>query len=140
MNTKSLLTLTAMVVTMGSVSSAHARNLDLVNQALDKTLSERARVERSYETKVDRPGDDFREKNDRHIEVVMDGEIGGGSGGMRMRDSERSDRKFRERDVESKLAKEAREIDRGFEEDTMVAERKNVREHEIKVMGRRTRK
>ncbi|MES2963154.1 MAG: hypothetical protein V4760_04630 [Bdellovibrionota bacterium] len=139
MKTKTLLALVAAAVLMGSVSSAMARSHDLVNQALDKTLNERARVERSYEQKMGgRPADDFREKNgERKIEVVMDGEIGGRGG--RIRDLDRSDRTFRERNVEARLDREAKEIDRSLEREAR-AERSNSREREVRAYGDRARR
>lgn len=137
MKIQSLLALGAAVVAMGSVSSAQARSHDLVNQALNKTLDERARVERSYEQKVDRPIDDFREKDERKIEVVMDGEIGG-RGGRVLRDMDRSDRTFRERNVETKLAREMAEIDRSLEREAR-ADRFDGRESDVIVKAKRKR-
>ncbi|MEK7358618.1 MAG: hypothetical protein AAB250_19385, partial [Bdellovibrionota bacterium] len=98
----------------------------------------RARVERSYEKKIDRPDENIRAKDARNIEVVMDGEIGGGSG--RLRGMDGSDRAFRERRVDEKLAKEAMEIDR-FEREarTERVERANVREREVRAYGDRSR-
>jgi hypothetical protein len=141
MKTKSLLAVTAALVTMGSVSSASARSHDLVNQALDKTLSEHARVERSYEEKVDRARDDFREKNERGIEVVLDGEIGGKSAG-RIRGYDGTDRTFREKNVDAKLAAEIKDIDSSLEESVQRearAERFNTRERDVVVTAKRKR-
>lgn len=131
----------AALVTLGSVSSAVARSHDLVNQALDKTLNERARVERSYEQELDRPGDDFREKNERKIEVVLDGEIGGKSAG-RIRGYDGSDRTFREKNVEAKLQREIKEIDMSMEPTVQRearVERYNNRERDVVVTAKRKR-
>jgi len=141
MKTKTLMALVAggfLTVTLGSGSSARARSNDLVNQALDKTLNEHALVEHSYEQAIDRPSDGIRAKDERKIKVVMDGEIGGKGGGFRLKDSDRDDHSFHEKNVEAKLDKEVLDIDKSLELQAK-AERLNARERDVRVTAKRSK-
>ena len=123
------------VLTFGSASSGWAAtNHELVNQALNKTLAERAHADKQHEKLMDRPDEMSRgdTTQDERITVIMDGEIGGRTSRLHDHFSYSDARPTDVKHVEAHLDKEIKEIDASVSKADADTERivRSVRDRE----------
>lgn len=109
-----------LIAVLGSSSAALAGSIDL-NNALNSALEERASVTAEYKSNeaADHPDNHFNERAFKpRMELTINGELNGSGAGENLKDSDRSNRVYRDKHVQAKLDKEVESVDRAYAKDS----------------------